>query len=418
MSDKIQASGNYPQLPISERDRRWRLIREYMAKERLDALIVYGADTFFGLGMSNIRYFTSVADLQGSLFIFPLEGEPVLFSSPWHMNVPFSPYSKAQEWVKDIRHYDGPANCFSEIKARGLDRGSLGLMGFGSYLVVGSTIPYTLYKDFEKTLPDAKIRDVTWDIVPFRTIKSQPEIEMLCKAAELALKTVQQMWETANPGVAENKVWADMMRAQIVNGGEPHAFILLSSGPVDDSKKYNLLHPMAPSFSPQKRTLQQGDLLITEFHTNYSGYLGCAEFSMVLGHAPKELQRIHDVSVECFYRYFEVMKAGTTLREVWEAVRKPCLDAGMDYVELGFHGHGLSSPDWPAVVYKPGRGHADGAGLADVVLQENMVFGTNIDIHDPRWSKHIGHMLGDMVVITKKGGKRIVNTPTDRFVKK
>ena len=413
----IDTRNHLPRLPISERDRRWRLIREYMTREHLDALILYGADIFFGCGMSNVRYFTSIADLQGCLFIFPLEGEPVLFSGPWHMNVPFNPYGKAQEWVKDIRRYDGPADCVSELKARGLDRGSLGLVGFGSYLVMGSSIPHSLYQEFEKAMPGAKIRDVTWDMVQFRTVKSQPEIEMLCKAAELALKTIQQMWETAGPGVTENKVYADMLSAQIANGGEPHAFIFLSSGPVDDSKKYNLLHPMAPSFSPQKRTLQQGNLLITEFHTNYDGYLGCAEFSMVLGRAPKELQRIHDVSVECFYRYFEVMKAGNTLGEVWEAVRKPCLDAGMDYVELGFHGHGLSSPDWPAAVYKPGRGQLDGAGIADVVLQENMVFGTNVDIHDPRWSKHIGHMLGDMVVVTKTGGKRIVNTPTDLFVK-
>jgi Xaa-Pro aminopeptidase len=121
--------------------------------------------------------------------------------------------------------------------------------------------------------------------------------------------------------------------------------------------------------------------------------------------------------VECFHRYPEAMKAGNTLRQVWEAVRKPCEDAGLDYIELGFHGHGLTSPEFPTVVYKPGEGILDGRGIGDLVLRENMVFGTNIDIHDPSWNRHVGHMLGDMILVTAEGGKQMTQTPTDRFAK-
>jgi Xaa-Pro aminopeptidase len=405
-----------PQLPLCERDRRWALVREYMANERLDALVLFGSDIFYGYGTANVRYLTHVGSTQGSLCIFPLEGEPVVFAGPSHMSIPFNYFSKTQDWVTDLRPVSGIGGLVSELKAKGLERGSLGIVGFASQLVA-NTIPHGLYTQLVEDLPRARLRDVTRAISHFRLIKSPAEIELLSRAGDLARKTVMRAWETARPGVTEAEVFADMMHCQIVNGGEPHSFILMASGPADDSGEWHLLHPEAVPGAPTMRALQHGDLLITEFHANYGGYLAACEFSMYLGRPPKELQRIHDVSVECYQRYPEAMKAGNTLREVLEAVRKPCLDAGLDYIELGFHGHGLVSPEFPTIVYKPGQGSLGGQGIGDLVLRENMVFGTNIDIHDPAWSTSVGHMLGDMIQVTSTGGKLLTRTPTHLFGK-
>ena len=57
----------------------------------------------------------------------------------------------------------------------------------------------------------------------------------------------------------------------------------------------------------------------------------------------------------------------------------------MDFIELGLHGHGIVSPEYPTRVYKTSSSHSLAGSAEDkVVLQENMVFGTNINIHDPR----------------------------------
>jgi hypothetical protein len=45
------------------------------------------------------------------------------------------------------------------------------------------------------------------------------------------------------------------------------------------------------------------------------------------------------------------------------------------------------------------------------MLQENMVFGTNIDIHHPKWRMNMGLMFGDTVVVTAQGPRALVNTP-------
>lgn len=280
------ARGYLPQLPLSERDRRWALVREYMANEHLDALVVHGSDTFYGYATANLRYLTHVGSTQGALCIFPLEGEPVVFTGPRHMSVPFNYYSKAQIWVTDLRPLSGTGGVLTELKARGLDRGSLGIVGYSTALVA-NTIPHALYAQLAEGLPGARIRDVTAGFSYLRLIKSRPEIDMLYTAGELARKTVLQLWESARPGVTEARVFADMLHCQIINGGEPHTFFLVTSGPVDDSGEWHLLHPEAVPGAPTMRPLAQGDLVITEFHANYGGYLAAAEFSMYLGRPPR-----------------------------------------------------------------------------------------------------------------------------------
>jgi hypothetical protein len=83
----------------------------------------------------------------------------------------------------------------------------------------------------------------------------------------------------------------------------------------------------------------------------------------------------------------------------------------LDYLELGFHNHGLSSADFPTIVRKPGMGIMGGDNMPHFALHENMVLGTNIDIHNPNWKTDVGVMLGDTLQITAKGGRRLVDIP-------
>jgi hypothetical protein len=50
-------------------------------------------------------------------------------------------------------------------------------------------------------------------------------------------------------------------------------------------------------------------------------------------------------------------------------------------------------------------------------LEENMVLGTNIDIHNPRWRTDVGVMLGDTLQVTPQGGRRLVGIPLELPVK-
>lgn len=119
------------------------------------------------------------------------------------------------------------------------------------------------------------------------------------------------------------------------------------------------------------------------------------------------------MNVECLEASLEVMKPGNTVRQAWEAIRAPAEKAGLDFVELGFHGHGMASPEFPTVIYRPGYGppSLNGAGYEEFVFEENMVFGNNIDLFDPAWRPDIGCMFGDMVVVRGNRAERLVDIP-------
>jgi Xaa-Pro aminopeptidase len=251
-----------------------------------------------------------------------------------------------------------------------------------------------------------------------RMVKSEEEIEMLRSAGKVAHKVIDAMVETARPGVPEAAVYAEMIRTQIANGGEPNIFNLFTSGPVEHSadELWHMLHGCEQPLAPTMRPLAAGDLVIAEWHTKYGGYRCHTEFSVYLGkRAPRELLNIWNVSVECLQASKQALAAGRTIGEALEIIRKPAERAGLDWVELGFHAMGTASPEFPTVVYKEGYGAntLNGHRILDMVLEEGMTFGNNIDLHDSRWKPDVGTMLSDFMVVRPREAECLIGTPTE-----
>lgn len=402
-----------PQLSIQERDRRWLAVRREMEAKGIDCLIVWGNTLSQGLGMTNVKYLTQVGTWHGGIALFPLQGEVTLFTSPSHMNVPYSAYQACQDWVQDIRSYS-MGDLVQEIKSRGLAHGKLGLVTYGN-VVAGNNLTYHDYVALTTTLPEAAFTDSSAIVEDLRRYKSLEEIAMLEKSGRIARKVIDSMIRTAAPGVGENEVYAAMIQTQLVEGGEPNIFNLMASGPVEENGGMGrrLLHGNDQPLCPINRKLQRGDLIICEFHVSYGGYLTGTEFSVFVGKPPAELVELHKVAVECLHAAVEHCRPGVSIHQLAAAIRRPALSRELDYLELGFHNHGLSSADFPTIVRKPGMGVMGGDGVPDFALRENMVLGTNIDIHNPRWKTDVGVMLGDTIHVTADGGRRLVDIPLD-----
>ena len=408
-----------PQFSLAERDRRWAAARRRMATAGIDVLLLIGNDFFWDMGMVNLRYLTQIGSKLGGYALFFLDDDPVVWNSNLpHMHRPTNIHLSTQEWVRDIRLSEGIPGIAAELRARGYDKARIGLAAFSSTIV---TIPSLLHGEMvalERELPNATLVQAGWVLEELRMVKSEEEITMLTKASEIARRTVDTMIKVARPGITEAELYAELVKTQIVNGAEPVIFHLLASGPVEHSRSeiWHLVHGAEQPAVPTRRPLQTGDLVISEFHTYYGGYLAATEFTVYLGgKAPGPLRDIHKVCVEALQATLEVMKPGTPLEKVWEAIRRPCDKAGMDFVELGFHGHGMASPEFPTVVYRPGYGppSMNGTRIGKLELQEGMVFGNNIDIFDPRWKPDVGCMFGDMVVVRRKGAEQLVHVPLE-----
>ena len=78
------------------------------------------------------------------------------------------------------------------------------------------------------------------------------------------------------------------------------------------------------------RTAEAGDILVTEYHSNYNGYISGIEHSISIGKPHEEFIKIHQVCLEAQRRGIDAMLPGAFLADVVMAFRKPIEDAGMN----------------------------------------------------------------------------------------
>src|SRR3974390_338434 len=403
-----------PQLSLAERNRRWDGIRKKMMLANIDVLLILANDAFWDMGLINLRYITQIGSKMGAHALFFIDRDPIIWNSLPHMNRPTSLALSTQEWVSDIRPYGGVAEVAAAVRESGLDRGCVGMVSFSSTIVTTPTLFHGDAINYQKELPQCRFIEANWVLEQMRLIKSEEEIAMLAKAGDIGRKTTEALVAYSRPGITEAALYAELIKTQIANGAEPQIFQLLASGPVEHptTELWHLLHGAEQPLVPSMRPIQNGDIVVTEFHSQYGGYLAATEFTVYVGKkAPPQLVEIHEACVEALQISLEVLRPGNTLRNAWESIRAAADKRKLDFVELGFHGHGLGSPEFPTVVYRPGFGPSsmNGDHIGHLMFEENMVFGNNIDIFNPNWKPDVGCMFGDMVVVCKGGAQRLVN---------
>lgn len=406
---------NLPQMPLRERDRRWKIIREWMVQKGIDSLLAVGNDLTFGLGMGNFRYLSNSAPRHGGYLIFPQKGDPIMYAEPYHMTRPVHPCIIAHEWVKECYFNNGIDIVIDELLERVAPLRKIGLVS-GANTVQYQNIPFDIYYRIHERLKDIEIIDASEFLFNMRSVKSSDEITFLRKAGQIHHKVLQAKINTAVEGSTEADVFAAMMHTMLVNGAESQGFNLLTSGPVDSLEYQYLLHGVDADMCPTMRVLEKGDAIISENHVSYGGYMTAAESTVCIGQPPKQYERLYYAGIEALQAAMEKMIPGNIINDALEAELKIIKKYGFDILELGFHGHGLGSPELPKAIYmnsdesKCPRNKRVTDEQRSTVFMKNMVFGTNCDIFDPNWRSDVGIMFGDCIVIDEKP-ELLVNTP-------
>src|SRR5258708_24796306 len=148
-----------PQMSLKERDRRWDKARKKMLTAGLDAFVFLGNDIYWGMGMANLRYMLQVDTHLGAEAIFPLAGDPVAWTGVTHMNRPTNMYHSLNTWMTDFRTRGGMPAVADELRARGLDKSKLCLVGFSSTIQITPTILHQDVLALQKLLPEAQLVD-------------------------------------------------------------------------------------------------------------------------------------------------------------------------------------------------------------------------------------------------------------------
>ncbi len=386
---------NVPQPSLKERDRRWKLVREAMSEWGFDCLMVWGSDAQFSLCEVNFRYLTAMPSQGRSLVIFPCVGEPVAFVGTAHDTFESICYN----WVDDVRTIPYTDDVVKAIIDMGFDKSRIGVIGNvpGYWEFIQQ---YPIYPEVQKRLPEAEFADAGALLTPIQLIKSNEEIELLKTAGGIARKVYDALLDAARPGVRECELYGEMLKTIVSNGGEPNSMLLMDSGnPV-------FAHPKHPPVTMRK--LEQGDMIVVEYHVKYAGMVTHTERTVCIGEPEPYIRDIYNVALEAYNASLTGMRAGGTMRDAVVALRTPVEEAGLNWLECGFHSHGCTSGGFPS--YNDTDEHLESA--ENILIRPNMVFTQEVDLYNPAHRCGGGVVLADSFVVTEDGTEVLADIPT------
>ena len=221
---------DWPGLTEAERDRRWREVRWRMDLAGLDCLLVWGNESKWQSALANNRYLTG--RVAPGCVLFPLDSEPVIWSGFPHDVTKWG--ALAGGWVEDVRSgHSITENIIETLRDLRLANGAIGVVGFGETRprVIPETVPYQQFSGITSALSGARFVEAGWLLEQARIIKGSEEIACIRKSAELAKAMADALIASAQPGVRETEVYADMLHANLRGGGEED-MIWISSGAV------------------------------------------------------------------------------------------------------------------------------------------------------------------------------------------
>jgi Xaa-Pro aminopeptidase len=387
----ITGPGIIPRPSLAERDRRHHAIREAMAKQGIDVLVLSANTTRWAQMMADSRYVTAIGGFESEvLTIVPREGEITAYiynrAAWWKRNV---------DWVSDVRdgRNDWGTNVVERVKELKMEKGTIGFAGLsGLARAPSGTITWGTVDAVTKAFPQAKIVNATALMQDVRTEKSAEEVEFMQRSMDIIEKMIEVMVRMAKPGAVEKEIYGQMVATLLANDGELPSFLLFGTGP-------NLT---GSSFMQTSRVLAKSDRIINEIEAKFGGYAAQAVQPVAIGKASDNYQNMIALSKVCFDEVLAAMKPGATFGSLMDIYTDIVKREGNGKWGTGIpmmHARGMGD-DGPALLRK-----SDLDTFRNIPLREGMTF-----ILKPRVSEIEGKeraSVGDTVTVTKTGARRL-----------
>lgn len=389
-------SAHYPRFSAQEYQRRYARVREEMAKRDIAALVMYAPD--YGVGNQKaITYLSNCISPIPLYFVFPLDAPPTLFMFLYS----WLPTGKAMSIVDDVRWALSVYGPIERLKELGVDREKIGLVGVGP---LSKSIPHDHYEQLAAAFPNARFEEFTSALHEIMKIPSEEELEWFRKGAHYSDLGYEAMVETAAPGKTDNEVYAAVHHAYL---SQPHGtfyFMWIGSTPMSD--------PVCsyPFGLPSGRTMEKGDILLSEISGAYHGYAGQIMRPVFLGKPTPQFLDLFNLARDVYLEVQTVLKPGNTPRDVL-AVSRKFLDRGYSIQCPTIHGWGQRII--PPFADVPGS--SVWAADLDVPFQENQLIVIEPSPCTPDGTG--GVFLGGLNRVTPQGGELLHKHPVELVVK-
>jgi Xaa-Pro aminopeptidase len=196
----------------------------------------------------------------------------------------------------------------------------------------------------------------------------------------------------ARSGVSDLDVKAELMGSLFRGGCDSHTLLLFHSG---NRSVHGAMGGSLPA--PKGRSLEEGDVINTEFDARFEGY--CAQFNQpfFVGEVDDAWEQVAEIAAESFAAGMAALKPGLSAGELQALMKVPVLARGHQVLGPMFHGLGLSF-ERPIAQTSLGTSFVEDL---DIVLEPGMVL--ELEPHVVAMDFSRGCSLGCPVLITSTG---------------
>ena len=327
-----------PTYSLTERDRRWKLARELMEEQKLDALVVYGdREGSFPAPFAHDTYFTN--DRPGAIVIFPREGEPI--------SIVAFPMAVADQMEARLRHeavWIEPENVFAGkrgatlvelLKRHRLAESSIGVIGLEPYppYYFDGAIPFNTWNTVLADLPQAEFTPMQKHFLEAISPRSEEELAVLKWCAQVGEKMCESMLAATRPGVSEGDIYSAAMEACPKYGGFA-GLILLGSG-----REYFAWGPPSWTYRPHApRTIRKGDVILAEVFCNFGMLETQHQPTISVGSVHPDFEKAADIARQILRSGFEGVASRNPLWRGRGRNGEPVRQAGGQHVHPWIHG--------------------------------------------------------------------------------
>jgi Xaa-Pro aminopeptidase len=422
MVEKIQINeqeAKWPRLSDKERDRRWRRVRELMKAQGIECLLVFGLkskEQYDG-------YLTN--DRTGGITIFPLDSELVqLFWHPQYLVSHLESSIRGESsWVRDVRVGTSGAGVVEVLQEKGYDQANIGVVGVNMYGAgeVEGFVPYHTWNYILDHLPHAKFHEVSRPFIELILVKSNEELQLVRRAAEIGELAADTMIKVTRPGISESEIYATVMYQLFLHGANglnvPYATpMILQSGP--DNPSWGPPIWLLRGFSP--RILQKGDLVQAEIFPTYGGMEAQVQMSIAIEPVDPINKECATIARNSYEAGIKALRPGKAFGEIVEAMEEPLSQAGAWHLTPLIHSLNplsLSSRKGVGMANLPGIEKYRWKGPTKDILPDTIIQANTVWELEPNacLGKHRVN-IGGTVIVTHEGTVSLNRLPTEMRV--
>lgn len=292
----------------------------------LDGLVLRSGQNFTYL--SGVVYPGTLArhvDLTDStrpvLLVWPRDGKPVIVANKIAAGL-----AQRDGWVQDIVLYEAYVDSPQETLAAVLRDMQLAASRVGFEKDYWSAAHWETVK---RGLPGMEMVECTALMDRVRWIKTDGEVKLIRKAADLLDDAYLEVFTRIRPGDTERKVHADVVGTCLRLGFEwAHGI-------------FNVFRNTVPYGGESDTLIERGDAIRTDYVAYLQSYPGHQSRSVIVGPPTPEQRRDYAINLEVHRKTIDRCRAGARVHDLWQFTMSDYRKAGWpDHHMLIGHGVG------------------------------------------------------------------------------